>query len=339
MDALRGSASMAAGLAADARSLEGLKQRARDDQAGATRQAARQMEAYFAQMLIGQMRKTSMAGDGPIAKALSGSSNELFRNMLDQQLAQNVAGIGPNGQLTERGGLGIASVLEQQLMKHTMPAQSLANTGLPLSMSTLALARADGDVPPSKGPVRAGLDMAGILAPQRRIQNGRFDAQVATAETGSAEAIRASFVGKFLPAARHAEAKTGIPAVFMLGQAALESGWGRREILDAQGQTSHNLFGIKATGWSGKVVHSLTTEYENGVARRVREPFRAYDSYEQAFEDYARLLSSHPRYGKVVKAATIDQFADGLQQAGYATDPAYANKLRQVIRSALDVMF
>ncbi|MCK9509139.1 MAG: flagellar assembly peptidoglycan hydrolase FlgJ [Pigmentiphaga sp.] len=339
MDAMRGSASIQAGLAADARSLEGLKQRAREDQSAAARQAARQMEAYFAQMLIGQMRKTSMAGEGPIAKALSGSSNDLFRNMLDQQLAQNIAGIGPNGQVSGQGGLGIASMLEQQLTKKTVPAQSLATSGSPLSMSTLALARADDDGQRPGVPVRAGQDVVGMLGTQRRIQNGKFASQVASFETGSAEAIRAEFVGKFLPAARHAEAKTGIPAAFMLGQAALESGWGRREILDATGQTSHNLFGIKATGWSGKVVHAVTTEYENGVAQRVREPFRAYDSYEHAFEDYARLLSSSPRYGKVAKAATVDQFADGLQQAGYATDPAYANKLRQVIRSALDVMF
>jgi flagellar protein FlgJ len=138
----------------------------------------------------------------------------------------------------------------------------------------------------------------------------------------------------------HAEAAsraTGIPAKFMLGQAALESGWGKHEIKAADGSASHNLFGIKATaGWTGKTVSAPTTEYINGVPHTVMQKFRAYDSYDQAFNDYASLLAGNPRYGGVIaNSHDATSFAQGLQKAGYATDPNYAAKLSNIINRTL----
>jgi flagellar protein FlgJ len=137
--------------------------------------------------------------------------------------------------------------------------------------------------------------------------------------------------------AEQASRATGIPAKFMLGQAALESGWGRHEIRAADGSPSHNLFGIKATGgWQGRVVEVATTEYVNGVAQRKMEKFRAYDSYADAFSDYASLLSNNPRYrGVLANAGDASGFAWGLQRAGYATDPQYAAKLTRIIERNL----
>ncbi len=155
-----------------------------------------------------------------------------------------------------------------------------------------------------------------------------------------------SFVRKHQAAADAAERATGIPAANILGQAALESGWGKREIRANDGSNSHNLFGIKAgPGWKGKVAEVTTTEYIGGVARKVTAKFRAYDSYEDAFKDHGRLLSQSPRYSQAVaQADSVRAYAQGLQRGGYATDPAYADKLTQVInmtlrlqqRSALD---
>ncbi len=138
----------------------------------------------------------------------------------------------------------------------------------------------------------------------------------------------------------HAEAasrETGIPAKFMLGQAALESGWGKREIIAADGSKSHNLFGIKATpGWKGKTVDAITTEYVNGVPQTRREKFRVYDSYAEGFRDYARLLTKNPRYENVISSSQdASSFAKGLQRAGYATDPHYASKLTRIINQNL----
>ncbi|MCP5272127.1 MAG: flagellar assembly peptidoglycan hydrolase FlgJ [Burkholderiaceae bacterium] len=146
----------------------------------------------------------------------------------------------------------------------------------------------------------------------------------------------AAFVQQHTRSAQAAEAATGIPAAFMVAQAAHESGWGRREILHADGTPSHNLFGIKAgAGWNGPVAEITTTEYIGGVARKVTAKFRAYASYAESFADYARLMTNSPRYAAVTQADTPREFAQGLQRAGYATDPAYADKLTAVINTTL----
>jgi flagellar protein FlgJ len=149
------------------------------------------------------------------------------------------------------------------------------------------------------------------------------------------ENFQQDFVKKLMPHAEQVSAETGIPAHLMVGQAALESGWGRREIKMADGANSHNLFGVKAgSGWNGKIAEVTTTEYHNGVANKQVEKFRAYDSYADAFKDYANMLSSNPRYADVLKQGNNAQgFANALQQAGYATDPHYGDKLSKVISS------
>jgi peptidoglycan hydrolase FlgJ len=147
----------------------------------------------------------------------------------------------------------------------------------------------------------------------------------------------AGFVQQHDGAARRAEAATGIPAAFMVSQAALETGWGRKEIRHADGAPSFNLFGIKAGGsWKGPVAEVMTTEYVNGKAQKVVAKFRAYGSYAESFADYAQLIKGSPRYaGVVADAGSAQGFARGLQRAGYATDPAYADKLTRVINTTL----
>jgi len=157
---------------------------------------------------------------------------------------------------------------------------------------------------------------------------------VMPARTGDAPAHVDAFVQRLLPHAQEASASTGIPPHFMMGQAALETGWGRAEIRGAGGENSHNLFGIKAgSGWGGRTVDIVTTEYVNGKPEKQVDTFRAYDSYADSFRDYARLLKANPRYQNVLtEGQDAAQFAQGLQQAGYATDPQYARKLTSVIR-------
>ena len=147
----------------------------------------------------------------------------------------------------------------------------------------------------------------------------------------------AAFVQQHDQAAKAAEAATGINAAFMIGQAAHESGWGRKEIRHADGSPSFNLFGIKAgADWKGPVAESLTTEVVNGVAQKSVARFRAYASHAESFADYARLMQGSPRYQAVlVQGQDASAFAAGLQRAGYATDPAYADKLTRVINTTL----
>ena len=147
----------------------------------------------------------------------------------------------------------------------------------------------------------------------------------------------AGFVQQHDAAARKAEAATGIPATFMVSQAALETGWGRKEIKHADGTPSFNLFGIKAgSNWKGPVAEVKTTEFINGQPQTVMAKFRAYGSYAESFADYARLMKDNPRYaGVVANPGTATGFAQGLQKAGYATDPQYADKLAKVINTTL----
>ena len=151
------------------------------------------------------------------------------------------------------------------------------------------------------------------------------------------EKSAAGFVQQHNAAAVSAAAATGIPAPFMLAQAALETGWGKREIVGADGTASHNLFGIKAgTGWTGATVDVATTEYIGGRPQKMLQKFRAYASDAESFADYARLIKGSPRYaGVVAQGGSAQGFAQGLQKAGYATDPAYADKLAKVINTTL----
>ena len=145
------------------------------------------------------------------------------------------------------------------------------------------------------------------------------------------------FVATHTEAAKQAEARTGIPATFMVAQAAHETGWGKKTIRMADGSNSFNLFGIKASSeWKGPVAKITTTEYVNGEPKKMVQAFRAYSSYDESFADYARMMKTSPRYREVVaKAADATHFAQGLQRAGYATDPAYADKLGRVINTTL----
>jgi peptidoglycan hydrolase FlgJ len=145
------------------------------------------------------------------------------------------------------------------------------------------------------------------------------------------------FVALHGEAAQKAEAATGIPASFMVAQAAHETGWGKKNIRMNDGSNSFNLFGIKAgADWKGATTQVLTTEVINGEAKKVTQTFRAYSSYEESFADYARLMKTSPRYREVLASASNAQgFAQGLQRAGYATDPAYADKLGRVINTTL----
>jgi flagellar protein FlgJ len=181
-----------------------------------------------------------------------------------------------------------------------------------------------------------GVGLADVLV--RQLGQSLPQAATPAASSGSAASAynqnsKLSFIQNMLPHALEASRTTGVPAQLILGQAALESGWGRGEISMPDGSRSHNLFGIKASrNWSGKVASVTTTEYQNGTAGKTTGTFRAYSSYAEAFKDYATLLKNNPRFAAVLQqTGSPEAFAAALQKAGYATDPSYADKLTQVI--------
>jgi flagellar protein FlgJ len=140
------------------------------------------------------------------------------------------------------------------------------------------------------------------------------------------------FVSQVWSQAQTAADSLGVPAHFLVAQAALETGWGKSVIQCADGSSSYNLFNIKAgKNWTGKTVEARTTEYENGQAVSRVERFRVYDSYDESFRDYASLVGKSSRYAAAKGQSDPQSFARALQSGGYATDPGYADKLVRII--------
>ena len=292
------------GLALDARSLDALRREASDDPRATLRQAAGQFEALFMQQLLKSMRDAM-----PKSGMFDGPGHETYVGMLDQQLAQSMA--------NRPGGLAeiIARQLERNLGAASRP-QAAGNAQAPEAPRWAPPGQRASDAP--------SLDPKASQALKESLEK-RLDAP------------QAAFVDRMWPHAIAAQRTTGVPAAFVVGQAALESGWGRHEIRHADGRSAHNLFGIKATGgWRGPTVDVTTTEYVDGKPVKAVERFRAYGSYAEAFRDWASLMSASARYGGVLREARSPEgFAQGLQRAGYATDPDYADKLESTIQRAL----
>lgn len=295
-------------LSLDTRSLDKLKYASGTDQKSAIKDTAKQLESLFMQELMKSMRSTTMNSG-----MLENSGTEMGTNMLDSQRAQQMSGL-PGG---------LSDMIIKQLQRQLGGADASADT--PISPF-----KGLGDLSIGKLPLPAGDSATAAIAPASAAGSA---SAASTRKLSNSE----QFVRQHQADAKAAEAATGIPANHILGQAALESGWGKHQPKMADGTSSNNLFGIKAnSSWTGKVAEVTTTEYIGGVARKVTAKFRAYDSYEDAFKDHAKLLSQSPRYSQTVaQADTAQGFARGLQKAGYATDPAYADKLTKVINTTL----
>jgi flagellar protein FlgJ len=300
---------LSAKFALDVTSVEALKREARSDPDKALRSAASQFEALLMQMMLKSMREAADAG-----ASTDSHDSKLYKSMLDQQLSIALA----------KRGIGLADTMVRQLARGGTPALPEESTegAPPVEQPFVPRARTAPATPVTSAPATS---LPNIAAPS-----------AAPAAADLPQTARA-FIGRMWPHALEAARTTGIAPQFVLGQAALESGWGRGEIRMADGGPSHNLFGIKAgRGWQGPVAEVMTTEYVNGAPVKSVERFRAYGSYADAFKDYANLLASNPRYAQVLnERVDAAAFARGLQQAGYATDPNYADKLTRVITGTI----
>jgi peptidoglycan hydrolase FlgJ len=273
--------------------------------------AAQQFDAVFTQMMLKSMRDAT-----PDDSPLDSNDTKQFTSMLDQQLSQ---------QMSSKG-IGVADMMLKQLMRNSGMqvgaggVGGAGNEGNNAALDALSKAFANAKANGSLSSSNAGYSANSALTPPLR-------------GNGASPKVDA-FVDKLAAPAQAASEATGIPARFIIGQAALESGWGKNEIKKGDGSTSHNVFGIKATkDWTGKTVSTLTTEYVNGQPHRVIEKFRAYDSYQDAMTDYAKMLKDNPRYASVVNSSRdAASFAHGMQRAGYATDPHYAKKLISIMQ-------
>lgn len=296
--------------ALDPNTLGGLRRLSKESSPEATKEAARQFEALFVQQMLKSMRDAT-----PKGSMFDSDETRMYQSLLDQQMSMQLS--------TRAGGIGLAKVIERQLNA------GKAEVKLP-----------DGPVPLDAA-IRRGFD--GAVSPSATGTANQAAKTAGAAASAAATAVPMlpnmpagagprAFVEKVWPQAVEASRATGIPARFLVAQAALETGWGKFELKNADGTPSHNLFNIKAgKSWSGDTVSTATTEYVNGAATRENARFRAYGSYADSFRDYANLIRNNPRYAAVVGQNDATAFARGLQAAGYATDPQYAEKLARII--------
>jgi flagellar protein FlgJ len=309
-------------LALDVQSVDALRHTVRTSPEEGLKQVSRQFEALFMNMVLKSMREAT-----PSSGLLENRDEKVYLSMLDQQLAQNLSGRGVGlaeamlAQLSRASASGGESEGGMEAMPLALRAGGFALTpqsGIPL-----------GSAPSSPVPARAPAASVDLSIYQRNSERPA----TATAAVASLQGNVDSFVQRMGGSAQVASAASGVPAPLILAQAALESGWGKREIRADDGTQSFNLFGIKADrSWKGPVVETTTTEYVDGEPQRMRAKFRAYASYDEAFTDYAKFITRNPRYANVLAADTPAEAAHGLQKAGYATDPQYGQKLVRIMQ-------
>ncbi|WP_277810603.1 flagellar assembly peptidoglycan hydrolase FlgJ [Chromohalobacter canadensis] len=307
--------------ALDVQSLSRLKHTASNSPEKGLSQAADQFEAMFLQMMLKSMRDAI-----PQSDLLSSNETDTYTSMLDKQWAQKLS-----------GNIGLSDMLVEQLQGRGIVGRDDDVTrsdliaGIPRGTPRVL---SDPVVPKDNAGTQASDASSARSAMSDVEENREARSSVAEADTGDTRAAPhvEEFLSRLREPAEAAAEDSGVPASLILAQAALETGWGEREIPTRDGGNSHNLFGIKASdGWDGDATSIMTTEYVDGRARQQSDEFRVYDSFEAAFKDYAQLIGNNPRYAGVVTASTPENAARALQSGGYATDPNYADKVIDVM--------
>jgi len=287
----------------DANSLNKISTLSRTDNDAALKKVAKQFEAMFLQQMLKTMRDTNQifAEDNP----LNSQEMQFHQDMLDHQWVLNLA----NGK-----GMGLAEVFYRQMSPNGVKQKQDPTLTLPLP---------GGGIVPSPG--------------KGRVRVGSFES-TEIIQTKSNQKISSSpddFVAGIMPYAQRAAKELNLDPDVLVAQAALETGWGKHLLQDEQGNSSFNLFNIKATdSWSGKKVAVNTLEYNQGIAKKEAAHFRGYNNYAESFADYVKLIKESPRYEKAQSLAhDAGAYLDALQEGGYATDPNYAEKIKSVLKS------
>jgi len=353
----------------DLNRLSSLKHGDRDSDAN-VRKVAQEFESLFISEMLKASRKASdvLADDNP----MNTQTVKQYRDMYDQQLAVSMSreggGIGLQDVLVRQlsknkstpantspfprnegsapalWGNKVAEPVHaaQSASRNDVAALNSRRLALPGKLTDRLLA---GIVPSATNPAattntaavpaRDGQQVAQSFAvPEGGLRiTGRAVAQPPLAPK-KAFTDSDEFVATMLPMAEQAAKRIGVDPRYLVAQAALETGWGKSVMRNSDGSSSHNLFGIKASGnWEGDSARAITSEFRDGQFVKETAAFRSYDSYQDSFHDLVSLLQNNSRYQEAVKAADKpEQFVQELQKAGYATDPNYASKISQIAR-------
>ncbi len=300
----------------DFQALGSLKKGAREKSPEAIKQVAKQFEALFVQMMLKSMRDTV-----PDSELFGSNAEKMYQDMYDKQLSVHIS---------EGRGIGLAKVIERQLggaVESDITGRSPEDyRAAPVSVKptvneTTQSAIENKSVVLKPQSFGAAVAVAGLEKQKIQLEN-----------TDKKLSKQAQFIDRILPYAQQAAEILGVDAQVLIAQSALETGWGKYLPVKADGVSSYNFFGIKADQrWQGERLEVATREYRHGVMQQEKAEFRVYESPSQAFEDYAQFILENPRYQQALEhGSDARAYALELQQAGYATDPEYANKINRI---------
>ncbi|MEZ8879172.1 flagellar assembly peptidoglycan hydrolase FlgJ [Vibrio lentus] len=292
----------------DIGSLDRLRQQAVNGEEGSEKEAltaaAKQFESIFTSMLFKSMRDANSSFKSDM---LNSQNEQFYRQMQDDQMAS---------ELSASGSLGLADMIVAQLS-----------------------AGQASDAAEDK--VRSeGFDTS-LERPQYSVRSEERAFEVQSASAGKQPVSfdsPESFVTSMKPYAEKAASALGVDSSLLLAQAALETGWGSKMIKNSLGN-SNNLFNIKADrSWKGDKVATQTLEFHGKTAVKESASFRSYSNFEDSFNDYVKFLNENPRYETALQhQGNSENFIKGIHQAGYATDPNYADKVLRV-KAKIDEM-
>ncbi len=337
----------------------------------ALKEAAQQFEAIFMKMLLSSMRKAQevLESDSPF----NSESTKFYRDMHDQQMAVELSSNGslgltdlivrqlggddgtfkPSSVLRNDGNLKVTDSANSSLDKTSETNKDNQHNSLIEKMLA------------DKNQIKPDIDIpfAGSYQPQHNINNqvnsaaSQFIIRDVDKRTnkvsGQSESVNNSatisnhsfdepkdFVTALIEPAQKVQKTLGVPFEVVIAQAALETGWGQKMIKDQDGGSSNNLFNIKADSrWAGDKITKDTLEFEQGAMIKKSEPFRTYQSLTDSVDDYINFLSTSERYQDALQdSGNVEYFLQGLQKAGYATDPQYADKILGTLKTVTNLL-
>ncbi|WP_413110722.1 flagellar assembly peptidoglycan hydrolase FlgJ [Thaumasiovibrio sp. DFM-14] len=321
----------------DLASLDRLRSGINNDDSSALRSAAVQFEAIFTNMLFKSMRDANSVFESDLT---DNRQRQFFEQMHDEQMSS---------ELSASGSLGLADLIVEQLggaqaenIASHRPQTELYPAGL-----DVAIKQATASVPIDRDTIEQTQQRALTELQARAAMQQALDLREQTSSAATPIAAMENkpfdspdnFVARLRPYAEHAASALGTDPAVLLAQAALETGWGQKVINNARG-SSHNLFNIKANStWQGDKMATNTLEFYDGLPVQENASFRSYQTYQDSFNDYVDFLKNNPRYQRALQhPENPNEFIRGLHQAGYATDPQYADKVISVMRRVNQIL-
>jgi len=312
----------------DLQGLDQLRQKAQGNDKAAIREVANQFESMFASMLIKSMRQANEAfeTDSPF----NNKDTKFYTDMQDKQLALDIS---------RHGSLGLADALVRQLDPSNITGSTSVASDQMIMPNTDNVKKME--INPTLS--RVDLNAPDKTKPSLTLMNepSTYSSQVIQTSTETTKneksgfTDQSSFIETLMPYAKKVAKTLGISPSVLVAQSALETGWGKKIINGSDNQSSFNLFNIKAhNGWQGEKVTKNSLEVEDGIGVKRRSDFRAYENFAQSFDDYEQFITTNQRYQEALKQGSdASGYIEELQKAGYATDPQYADKIKQIMNN------